>query len=119
MTTSTQALLLARSIGPYKIDSGSRFRFELRIKLMIWSMVGRVVDREGWREIIWKRNRGLGRSEKCVDVNQMGFRLSFWVLMADSWIRISGQRKNRNFVLRERERERMGMEMNQAAWSVL
>jgi hypothetical protein len=41
-------------------DSGSRFRFKLcRITLELWPIVGRVVDREGWQGVFWKRNRGL------------------------------------------------------------
>jgi hypothetical protein len=85
-------------------------------------MGGTRVDREGWRGVVWKRNRGLrGNSKGEVrnvreDVNQtaISLTLSFWVLMAETRLgfRFLGNENTEIFVLRERERERMAMEMN-------
>jgi hypothetical protein len=75
-------------------DSGSRFRFELLLALLVWPMAGRRVAPEGWWGSLGKKSwfggnireevRNVGMSTKWVSLSVSGFffffrDLSFWV----------------------------------------
>ena len=76
-------------------DSSSRFR------LMIWSMGGRVVDRDGDSGVVCKRNRGLmGKSGGQLSFNAQFLGLMFDVrdLDFDFWVILKTLQKLQNII---------------------